>query len=152
MKWSTGRNTLGAVTLAAAVAACTTMPDRIESLERARAAVQSASALPEVQQVAPAELRRAQQALDRADELVDDRADLELIQHEAYIATRYADTASALVGAEAAEDRIEALENERQQVVLENRERQAAAADARRERSASCKRARDARRGCRAAR
>ncbi|HSN72476.1 MAG TPA: OmpA family protein [Steroidobacteraceae bacterium] len=119
------------VALAAMIAACSTLPDRIESLERARAAVDSASALPNVQQVAPSEIRRAQTALDRASAMAADNEDLDLIEHEAYIATRYAETASALVAANDAEARIGSLEDLREQIVLENSKRQAAAAQMR---------------------
>lgn len=116
---------LTAVLLAAA---CTTTPERIDSLEQARAAVQSASALPDVHHIAPDEMQRARQALDRAETLAADHRDLDLIQHESYLATRYAHTAEALVDATAAEERITGLEDERERIVLEQREREAAAA------------------------
>jgi outer membrane protein OmpA-like peptidoglycan-associated protein len=125
MKWFT---TAGALGLALTIAACSTLPERIESLEDARSVVQQAAATPGVESAAPDELARAQAALGRADALKAKGEDIDLIQHDAYLAKRYAQAALALVAADQADERVAALEDERERIVLRNREREANAA------------------------
>ena len=107
----------------AVVSACSSFPERIESLEHARATVQRASSMQYVATDATEEITLARNALGRADALVADRADLDLIEHEAYLAERYGQTAIAIADARIAADRLAGLEDERERILLENRER-----------------------------
>jgi len=119
---------VGALAAAVVLSACSTTPQRIESLEQARTTVRAVEAIPRVGEVAPQELDEARKALARADGYAAERGDLELIEHQAYLATRHAQTARALVDIERYQAEVRNAEAERQRVQIELRDREAAAA------------------------
>src|SRR5690606_13653786 len=63
-----------------------------------------------------------------ADALYEDDADIELIEHQAYLAQRYADIADQRIAEAHARERIEQGEAERNRVLLEARTREAESA------------------------
>jgi len=115
----------GMLTLLSLLSACATTPDRIPELETARATVQSVDRKPMAEQVAGAELKEAKEALQRADSLKADRADVQDIVHQAYLARRHAEIADARIEEAQARARIEESEAKRTQVQLQAREQEA---------------------------
>lgn len=99
MNASTLRVTLAATVGSAMIvtAGCSSLPDRIEPLEQARGAVRQLNSDPLVGEAAPDQLRAAETALRRADEAYEDREDLDVIEHQAYLARRYAEVGQAQI-------------------------------------------------------
>jgi outer membrane protein OmpA-like peptidoglycan-associated protein len=111
--------------LAVLAAGCGGLPERIEPLEAARDAVRSTEQDPLAAEVAATELAAARTALEEADELFEGKADLDLIEHQAYLAQRYADIAGQRIAEAHAREEIEQGEAARNQVLLEARTREA---------------------------
>jgi outer membrane protein OmpA-like peptidoglycan-associated protein len=110
------------------LAGCSGLPDRIDSLEQARASIDSVSREPLAGRVAGEELAAGREALASADEAVEEREPLELIEHRAYMAQRYADISRELVEEAQAREEVQRSEAERNRLVAEAREREAEAA------------------------
>ncbi|HET6564609.1 MAG TPA: OmpA family protein [Xanthomonadales bacterium] len=104
------------------LAGCSTVPDRIDILENARAAVDRVEQDPLSDQVAGEELAQAQNRLARAESAYDDR-ELEDVRHNAYLALRHAEIVEERVDESRIREQIEDSEAERNRVVLEARER-----------------------------
>lgn len=114
--------------LALAAAGCSRLPDRVDNLERARESVRSVESEPLAGRVAAEELAAAREALNAADEAYEERESLELIEHRAYIAQRYADISRELVEEATAREEVQRSEAERNRLIAEAREREAEAA------------------------
>lgn len=123
------RNMTSAAGLALLAVGCGGLPERIEPLEAARDAVRSTEQDRLAAEVAATELAAARTALDEADELHQEDADIELIEHQAYLAQRYADIAGQRIAEAHAREQIEQGEAERNRVLLEARTREAEAAE-----------------------
>lgn len=108
---------------------CATQPERIDELERARAAVAAIDRDPMAEQVAGAEVEQAKEELARAEQLFDRNEDLVLIRHYAYLATRHAEIAEERVGEAKARAAIEESEAERNEVLLQARSMEAQRAE-----------------------
>ena len=119
------------VAIGAALGACNSLPDRVDSLERARASVSAAERSPFSGQVAATELAAARRALAAADEAVEEREPLELVEHEAYVAQRYADISTQKIEEATARDSIGRAEANRNRIILEARTREAEIAERR---------------------
>lgn len=115
----------GAVTMAAALAACQTPPQTNSDLEAARAAVTQAIANPYAARSASVELDQAQQALRRAETAWNERHDNEETQHLSYLAQRRAETAQAVAAQAQADERVQQAGTDRERVRLEARTREA---------------------------
>ena len=127
------KRTYAIVTGAAAtalLAACSSTPERIESLETARAIVPQVEASPRAG-VAATYISDARQALDRANRLADQNKPVGDIEYEASIATANAQIANERILTAQAREEIEKGTAERQAVLIESREREAQAATAR---------------------
>lgn len=117
----------------AALAGCAGMETN-EALMDAQSAVQAAGRDATVVEVAAVDLERAREALERAQALAEEGGGGEqtMLEHNAYLAQRYAEIAMAQAGAARAEDDIDNAEAERNRVLLEVRtaeaERQASEA------------------------
>ncbi len=111
-----------------AIGACGRLPDRIDSLERARASISEVEREPLAGRVAARELTAARAALATADEAYEERESLELIEHQAYVAQRNADISRELVAEARAREEVERGEAERNRIIAAAREREAAAA------------------------
>ncbi len=116
---------LGGAVAAALLAGCSSTPERVVELDQAREAVTKLSQDPSVDQYARDELRKAETALDMAEQTFAAGGDLDVIRHEAYLAQGYADIAAARTAERAARESIADAELERTQVVGEVREREA---------------------------
>jgi outer membrane protein OmpA-like peptidoglycan-associated protein len=111
-----------------AVCACSRLPDRIETVERARTSIGEIGREPLAGRAAARELAAAQDALAAADTAYEDREPLEIIEHHAYVAQRYADISREMVAEARAREEVERGEAERNRIIADAREREAAAA------------------------
>jgi outer membrane protein OmpA-like peptidoglycan-associated protein len=111
-----------------AVAGCSGLPDRVESVEQARESIAAVSQQPLAGRVAAEELEAAREALASADEAYEEREPLQLIEHRAYVAQRYADISRELVSEAQARQEAERGEAERNRIIAEARTREAEAA------------------------
>ncbi len=122
---STRNRILVGAVAAALLAGCSSTPERVVELDQARDAVMKLSQDPSVDQYARDELRKAETALDMAEQTFTAGGDLDVIRHQAYLAQGYADIAAARTAERAARESIADAELERTQVVGEVREREA---------------------------
>lgn len=122
------RSRLATLSLVTALAACSQPPERIETLEQARTAVQAIEQEPLARDVAQTRYEAARSALSRAEQAYDENEDTEIIEHEAYTALRNAQIVQAQVDERRSRDELENSEAERNRVLLEAREREAARA------------------------
>lgn len=90
-------------TLAAALAACSTLPERNSALEQARSRYDAAQADPQVGALAPEELQRAALALRVADQAQSDGSTLATVDHLAYLALQRVNIAQDSASSRAAE-------------------------------------------------
>lgn len=107
------------------LAACSGLPDRIDTLEQARQSIDTVARDPLAGQVADRELTAARDALASADEAYEERESLETIEHRAYVAQRYADLSRELVAEATAREEVERGEAERNRIIADAREREA---------------------------
>ena len=110
------------------LAGCAGLPDRIDSLEQARDSIAALEQEPLAGRVATTELAAAREALAAADGAYEEREPLELIEHHAYVAQRYADISTELVAEAAAREEVQRGEAERNRIIAEARAREAEAA------------------------
>jgi outer membrane protein OmpA-like peptidoglycan-associated protein len=111
-----------------ALAACSRLPDRIESVEQARESIASLEREPLAGRVAAREIAAGREALAAADDAYEERAPLTLIEHNAYLAQRYADISNEIVAEARAREEIERGEAGRNRIIAEARSREAEAA------------------------
>jgi OmpA-OmpF porin, OOP family len=107
---------------------CSRLPDRIESVEQARESIATLEREPLAGRVAAREIAAAREALAEADEAYEERAPLTLIEHQAYVAQRYADISNELLAEARAREDIERGDAERNRIIADAREREAEAA------------------------
>jgi outer membrane protein OmpA-like peptidoglycan-associated protein len=117
--------------IAIVLAGCSSLPERIDTLEQARASVRSIQQEPSAREVAPTQLENAQLALRRADDAYEEREPLEVVEQNAYVALRNAQIAEQMIAAQRARDELEEGEAQRTRVQLEAREREAERAERR---------------------
>jgi outer membrane protein OmpA-like peptidoglycan-associated protein len=110
------------------VAGCGGLPDRVDSVEQARESIAEVSREPLVGRVAGQELEAARDALASADEAYEEGEPLQLIEHRAYVAQRYADISRELVSEAQAREEVERAEAERNRIIADARAREAQAA------------------------
>jgi outer membrane protein OmpA-like peptidoglycan-associated protein len=115
--------------VATAVVGCSGLPDRVDSLEQARSEVQNVERQPLAGRVAGTELAAAHDALAAADRAYEDKESLTYIEHQAYVAQRYADIAGERIAEASAREEVERAEAERNRIIADARSRQAAAAE-----------------------
>ena len=110
---------------AAAVAACSPLPDRVDTLEQARTTVRMLEQDPLAQEAAARELAAARDAIESADRAYEDKMPLEIVEHRAYVAERHARISEQRIAEAHAREELEQGEAERNRVLLEAREREA---------------------------
>ena len=108
-----------------ALSACASTPDRIESLENARAIVPQVESSPRAG-VAAVNISEARKALDTANRLVDSGGKVQDIEYEASVATLNAQIANEKILTAQANEEIQRGTAERQAVLIQSREREAA--------------------------
>lgn len=112
-----------------ALAACATTPPTNAMLEQARAQVVSAQTNPQVAGEAKVDLRTAQEALARGDALLKAGKPAEEVNHEAYLADRFALAAQQGAALDTSRKAIADANNRRNAVLLAARENDAARAN-----------------------
>jgi outer membrane protein OmpA-like peptidoglycan-associated protein len=110
--------------IVAALSACTSTPERIESLENARAIVPQVEGSPRAG-VAAANVSAARHSLDTANKLVDSGGKVGDIEFEASIATLNAQIANEKILTAQANEEIQKGTADRQAVLIQSREREA---------------------------
>jgi outer membrane protein OmpA-like peptidoglycan-associated protein len=108
-------------------AGCASVSTPPPALVEARNTVNAASADPNVLANAPLELKKANDALARADQALSKGDDVN-VNHNAYLATQRARTAMASGNAKASEDQIKTAQIERERARADARQREAARA------------------------
>jgi outer membrane protein OmpA-like peptidoglycan-associated protein len=131
MDSSTIRMGLLAAAIGGAMCACSGLPDRVDTLERARTDVRTLERDELASQVASQELAAARSAIAEADEAYEDKQKIEVIEHKAYVAQRYADISKQRIAEGHAKEQLAQGEAERNRVLLAARTREAEAAEAR---------------------
>jgi outer membrane protein OmpA-like peptidoglycan-associated protein len=111
----------------AVICGCSSLPDRVESLEQARSDVRKLEQDRLASEVASQELEAAHRAIQEADDAYEDKQDLEIIEHKAYVAQRYADISEQRIAEGNARRQLADGELERNRVLLAAREREAEA-------------------------
>jgi outer membrane protein OmpA-like peptidoglycan-associated protein len=104
------------------------LPDRVASVEQARDSLTALEREPLAGRVAAREIAAGREALAEADDAYEERAPLPLIEHQAYIAQRYADISNELVAEARAREEVESGEAQRSRIIAEARTREAEAA------------------------
>jgi outer membrane protein OmpA-like peptidoglycan-associated protein len=120
--------TAAPLALLSIAAGCGGLPDRVDSVEQARESIEEVSREPLAGQVAAEELEAARDALASADEAYEEREPIQLIEHQAYVAQRYADISRELIAEARAREEVERGEAERSRIIAEARAREAEAA------------------------
>lgn len=122
--------TLAALAAATLFSACATRQATLPELLHAREVVRAAQTNPQVLQHAPLELKRATDALGRADRLDAKGEALDEVGSAAYVAQRQAETAIALANAKVNEDALKAAETDRERMRADARAAEARRAQA----------------------
>lgn len=117
--------TLSALATATWLGACASTPTPPQELLAARAAVRAAESEPRVMALAPLELRRATEALNRANALDAQGESLADVASAAYVAQQQARTAQAMARAKADEEAIKSTEADRERARADARTREA---------------------------
>lgn len=130
INWLKGSAVTAGALAAAVLSGCGVKPVNPD-LERARAAYSEAQADAAVNRNAPAALREAQQALQRAEKAAEQNAGAKQIEHLSYLTTQRVDIARARAEQRANKNAIDELAKERERTLLEIRAREAEAAERR---------------------
>ena len=118
-----------AAAVALAIASCATAPKSSPMLERARAEVSTAQSNPQVAGEAKADLATAQAALDRGDALLKSGGSVDDVDHQAYLADRFALAAERGAELATSQRQIAAANDRRNTVLLGAREDETARAN-----------------------
>lgn len=105
---------LGLLAAAASLAACSTTPTVPPELVRARSTVQQAGTDPNVLTYGALDLKKATDALDRANALSAKGESVGEVSSSAYVALRHAEAAQAIANSKANEEAIKASQTERE--------------------------------------
>jgi outer membrane protein OmpA-like peptidoglycan-associated protein len=119
--------------LALAGSGCASIPEDYPPLANARSDYRAAATNPQVVELAPLELKKAERTLQRAEALQNENADADRIDHQAYLASQRARIAQEMAARRAAEYAIEQADAMRKDILLQarNREVQTAASEVR---------------------
>jgi outer membrane protein OmpA-like peptidoglycan-associated protein len=107
------------------ITACSSLPERIDTLEQARTTIRELERDPLAREAASVELSQAKQSVAAADRAYDESEDLEIIAHHAYVADRHARIAEQQIAEARAMEELSRSEARRNEVLLEAREREA---------------------------
>lgn len=121
--------TLGmAVCFSVLVAGCASTPQDNAKVQEARAAYEQIKDDPNVARSGDSQLRSARDQLSRAEALLDDGADIEKVEHAAYLANRYAQIANEQGKRAELQDEINSAEERRRELELQMSSNEAAEA------------------------
>ena len=105
--------------------ACAATPTTTPALDQARALYAQAASDPNAARSAPLELRRAQEALTRAETALKAGDDLTAVEHYAYLARQRASTALQAADIARSEQAVAAAGSQRDSILMDARSRQA---------------------------
>lgn len=117
------------ITLAALMSACASAPKQHEGLQETRAAYDTAVDNPDVARNGLSHLRDADQALDRAETLLEEEADTGLIDHHVYLANRHIEIARENALRAGLQEEVAAAERQRDDLRIRIGERRAQVAE-----------------------
>jgi outer membrane protein OmpA-like peptidoglycan-associated protein len=103
---------------------CATIPEPSPILAEAQAAYTAAAADPNTVRYAPNELKRAGDALTRAQQLQKETTDREATSHYAYLAKRYTEVAQQVTQTKMAQQVVESASVERNKAIMSARARE----------------------------
>ena len=112
---------IGIAVSTALLAACASAPARYDSVDRARAQIQTLSMDPLAHQAADADLQSAQTRLQQADAAVAAKRSAAEIDHLAYLAERHAEAGIARVEAAHAQAQVARAQDQRSRILLASR-------------------------------
>jgi outer membrane protein OmpA-like peptidoglycan-associated protein len=118
------------IAVGSTVAACSGLPDRIDTLEQARQKVQTLQQDPLASDAAATDIEAARNAIRAADDAYASKDDLKIIEHDAYLADGHANIAEQRIAQAHAEKELEQSRADRDRVRLEARERETQRAQA----------------------
>lgn len=116
--------TASTVALALLVAGCNTLPDDVAALQQAERAVEQLAARPAADNQVGTELDQARKYLAEARAAHDNGKELELIEHKAYMAQRYADIGAKRLASSELRQEISQAEAKRKDIVLRQQGRE----------------------------
>jgi len=128
-KSSTGM--IGIAITLLALSGCAQKMTTNPAIEEARAAYHAAQANPTVMRSAPLELKKAEAALSKAEETFQQKGDLAIVEHQAYLSKQHSAIAGEIGNQKMAEAAIEQASAERNKVLLEARSTEASMAEKR---------------------
>ncbi|AOY88028.1 hypothetical protein BKP64_07510 [Marinobacter salinus] len=108
-----------AIGLSTLMAGCASTPSSNAKIEEARSTYQSIEQDPDVARSGASQLRSAKTQLDRAESLLEDGADIETVEHAAYLANRHAQIAQQQGLRASLESQISSAEERRKQIMLQ---------------------------------
>ena len=114
-----------AITAAAFLGACASTPPTNARLDQAHAEYSAASSNPQVVRAAPAELRRAEEALQQADTAWRDKKDAPTVDHFAYLASQRVASAQQAAQLATAEQAITSNGAQRDRILIDARTQEA---------------------------
>lgn len=112
-------SSIAAIGVSVLLTACASSPPENPKVTEARNSYQAIQNDPNVVRSAAADLRQAQEHLRLAEELLEEGADDNLIEHEAYLADQYAAVAEAKGQRSAIQQEIETAEERRRELRLQ---------------------------------
>lgn len=119
------RNALAAAVAAAVLTACASTPARNAALDNAKAGYERAAADSQVARSAPVELRRAQQALQQAEDAHRAGRDESAVEHYAYLARQRTEVALHAGRMAQAEQAVADASRSRDSILIDSRTREA---------------------------
>lgn len=111
----------GIMIAALALSGCAQKVMTNPAVDEAKAAYQAAQANPTVMRSAPLELKKAEMALTKAEETFQQKGDLAVVEHQAYLSKQHSAIAQEIGNQKMAEAAVEQASAERNKVLLEAR-------------------------------
>lgn len=111
----------GIMIAAMALSGCAQKVRTNAALDEAKAAYQAAQANPTVMRSAPLELKKAEMALTKAEETFQQKGELAIVEHQAYLSKQHSAIAQEIGNQKMAEAAIEQASAERNKVLLQAR-------------------------------
>jgi outer membrane protein OmpA-like peptidoglycan-associated protein len=117
---------LGALLSLGLLAGCANLPDKSDTYAEAEEAVERAKEMPGVTRHAALKLQQAEESLNRAEEIWEERGDdrIEMVDHHAYLAKQQAATAIERARIAEAREEMQQVSQAREKVLREARERE----------------------------
>lgn len=123
--------TIGMALTILSISGCAQKVNTNPALEEAQIAYRAAQANPTVMRNAPLELKKAEMALSEAEKAFQQKGDITVVEHQAYLSRQHSAIAQEIGNQKMAESAIEQASAERNKVLLEARSTEASMAEKR---------------------